>query len=95
MTRLRTIRRIAALAALGLTAVAIIKELSKPAEQREWAGEVAGLIPYDFRPPTFERARSRWWNRDDERLIVPQVFGIGWTVNIARLAGIARMSPAA
>jgi hypothetical protein len=46
---------------------------------------VAGVVPYDFRMPTLERARSRWWNAQDERLFVPTVFGVGWTLNIARL----------
>ena len=48
-------------------------------------GELVGFIPYDFRMPTFDRAKSRWWNPDDDRLFVPTVFGVGWTINAARL----------
>jgi hypothetical protein len=39
--------------------------------------------------PTIQRARSRWWNPDEPRLFVPQVFGLGWTVNL-RKAGLLR-----
>ena len=49
------------------------------------------IVPYDFRVPTFERARSRWWNTDDDRVFVPQVFGVGWTVNLARVAKLVRL----
>jgi hypothetical protein len=44
-------------------------------------------VPYDFRRPTVARAKSRLWNRDEPRLFVPKVFGIGWDVNFARLLG--------
>jgi len=64
--------------------------LSLNTEERTWEGAVGGIVPYDFRMPTLERARSRWWNTDDERVFVPQVFGVGWTVNLARLAKLAR-----
>jgi hypothetical protein len=38
-------------------------------------------VPYDFQPPTAERARSRMWNGDDPRLFPPKSFGWGWTIN--------------
>jgi len=38
-------------------------------------------IPYEFRKPTMERAKSRYWNADDNRLLTPKVYGIGWTFN--------------
>ena len=65
-------------------------QLRRDPEERTWEGSVAGIVPYDFRMPTLERARSRWWNSDDDRLFVPQVFGVGWTINLARLARLAR-----
>lgn len=49
------------------------------------AGSILG-IPYDVRVPTAERIASRWWNTADARVIVPRVFGLGWTVNFAALA---------
>ena len=83
-------RRFVKLVAFGLVVAALIDQLRRDPEERTWEGSVAGIVPYDFRMPTLERARSRWWNTDDERLFVPQVFGVGWTVNLARLARLAR-----
>ena len=80
------LRRIVKLAAFAVTVAAIVEQLRLPADARTWEGRVGGLVPYDFRMPTIERARSRWWNADDDRLFVPTVFGVGWTVNVARLA---------
>ena len=70
---------------VGLTVAAIVQELRKPDRERTWNGRVAGIVPYDFRVPTFERVRSAWWNPDDERIITPGVFGVGWTVNFGRV----------
>jgi Family of unknown function (DUF5808) len=83
-------RRFVKLVAFGLVLAAMIDQLRRDPEERTWEGSVAGIVPYDFRMPTLERARSRWWNTGDDRLFVPQVFGIGWTINLARLARLAR-----
>jgi Family of unknown function (DUF5808) len=83
-------RRFVKLVAFGLVVAAVIDQLRRDPEERTWEGSVAGMVPYDFRMPTLERARSRWWNTNDDRLFVPQVFGVGWTVNLARLARLAR-----
>ena len=78
-------RRIVKLAAFAVTVAAIVEQLRLPADQRTWDGRVGGLVPYDFRMPTGDRARSRWWNPQDDRLFVPTVFGVGWTINVARI----------
>ena len=83
-------RRFVKLVAFGLVVAAVIDQLRRDPEERTWEGSVAGIVPYDFRMPTLERARSRWWNTDDDRLFVPQVFGVGWTINLARLARLAQ-----
>ena len=83
-------RRFVKLVALGLVVAALIDQLRRDPEERTWEGSVAGIVPYDFRMPTLERARSRWWNTRDDRLFVPQVFGVGWTINLARLARLVR-----
>ena len=70
--------------------MAIAEQLRRPSEDRTWEGTVVGFVPYDFRMPTIERARSRWWNPDEPRLFVPQVFGVGWTINFARLVRLGR-----
>ena len=85
------LRRFVKLAAFGLIVAAVTEQLRRDPEERTWEGAVAGIVPYDLRVPTFERARSRWWNTDDERLLVPQVFSVGWTVNLARLARLVRL----
>lgn len=81
----RNVAKAAAAAAGALLAAAVARELSKPADERTWHGSVAG-IPYDFRPPTVEKVRRAFWNPDDPRLFTPHVFGMGWSVNLARLA---------
>jgi Family of unknown function (DUF5808) len=69
---------------LGLTAAAIAQEMSKPEPERSWQGRVLGIVPYDFRPPTWERIRRAYWNTDDPRLFTDRVFGVGWSVNLYR-----------
>lgn len=44
-------------------------------------------IPYDWNRPTWPGFRSRVWNPDEPRLLVPKAFGWGWTINVARLFG--------
>ena len=72
--------------AFGLAALAIAGELAKPAGMRAWHGRVLGFVPYDFRPPTLERLRASLWNPDDPHLITGQVFGVGWSINLYRVA---------
>lgn len=64
----------------------VVWELRKPADQRTWHGEIAGVVPYDIRPPTLDRIRNSWWNPESERLLTPQVFGLGWSINVGRVA---------
>ena len=75
-------RRLARFVAFGLVAAAIATELSKPQEERTWKGQVFGLVPYDFRPPTWERIRDAYWNPESDRLFSDRVFGVGWAVNL-------------
>ncbi|GAA1602326.1 hypothetical protein GCM10009804_68510 [Kribbella hippodromi] len=44
-------------------------------------------VPYDWRPLTRERLKSRWWNPDEPRLFTPKALGWGFDVNLARLFG--------
>ncbi len=41
-------------------------------------------IPYEFRVPTINRVRERLWNKDDDRIFVPMLFGVGWAINFYR-----------
>jgi Family of unknown function (DUF5808) len=75
--------------AVGATLLggALVTELRKPTEERTWHGRVAGRVPYDLRPPTLARVRDRLWNPADHRVLVPTVFGVGWTINLGRVLG--------
>jgi hypothetical protein len=88
-----------------LVGAAVATELRKSAEERTWHGRVAGRVPYDLRPPTLSRVRDRLWNPTDHRVLVPTVFGVGWTINLGRVldpwvaklplsGGSARSAPA-
>ena len=65
---------------------AVLAELSKPRAQRSWHGKVAGAVPYDFRPPTWEKLKANMWNPDDPQLVKDKAFGVGWDVNVGALA---------
>ncbi|MGI8802960.1 MAG: DUF5808 domain-containing protein [Solirubrobacteraceae bacterium] len=83
-------RKAVSLVAVGVLGAVVIQELGKPASEREWRGELAGLVPYDLRPPTLERLLSRMWAPDDPRILMPHAFGVGWTVNVGRLVRLAQ-----
>ena len=83
------LRASGALAATGLVAAAVVTEMRKPSQRRSGTGTIAGVVPYDFRKPTAERIKSAVWAPDDTRVVKPHAFGIGWTVNLGRLAALA------
>ena len=76
--------------AVGLLAAAIMQELRKPAAERTWQGQVAGLVPYDLRWPAVDRVRAALWTPDNPDLFVPTPFGVGWSINLAALADTVR-----
>jgi hypothetical protein len=84
MRTLRRARRLVRFAAFGLVVAALATELTKPEPERTWEGRVFGLVPYDFRPPTWQRIRDAYWNPDSDRLFSDRVFGVGWAVNLYR-----------
>ena len=79
-------RKAIKLATAALVAAAVVQELRKPSSERTWHGRVAGFVPYDFRPPTLDRLRAAWWNPEDPRIFTDRVFGVGWSVNLGRVA---------
>ena len=85
-------RALLGLLGTGLLGAAVAAELRKPRGERAWHGKVARVVPYDLRPPTPQRIRDRWWNPEDERLFTGQVFGVGWSVNVGRLARIVGLA---
>ena len=84
MRKLRNARRLVRLAAFGLVVAAVATELRKAEPERTWEGRVFGVVPYDFRPPTWQRIRSAYWNPDSDNLFSDRVFGVGWAVNLHR-----------
>lgn len=75
-------------AAGAVAGAAVVKELAKPPDQRTWHGEVVG-VPYDFRAPTAEKVRQAFWDPDNPKLLTRHAFGVGWSVNLARLAALS------
>ncbi len=71
---------------LLIVALAVGNELLKPAPKRTWHDRLFGVVPYDFRVPTWARVKQTLWNPQSERILVPQVFGVGWSINVGGLA---------
>ena len=84
MRTFRNLRRLYRMAVFGVVVVAVATELSKPAEERTWHGKALGYVPYDFRPPTWQRIRDAYWNPESDSLFSDRVFGVGWAVNLYR-----------
>jgi hypothetical protein len=42
-------------------------------------------MPYDFRKPSFEKIKKRFWNSEDRRILTPMVFGWGYAFNLYEL----------
>jgi uncharacterized protein DUF5808 len=82
------VRKLLALGGFALLGAAVVKELRLPARKRHWNGRI-GPFPYDLRPPTLDRVRERMWNPKGS-LLSPHVFGVGWTVNLGRLAALVK-----
>ena len=83
------IARLAAVAAGAVAAAAVSRELDKPAPERDWHGDIGG-VPYDFRPPTADKLLRTVWDADNPKVVVPHGFGVGWSVNFARLAALVQ-----
>lgn len=48
-------------------------------------------VPYDWRRPTVERFKSRWWNDEDPRVLTPRFFGWGYDLNLAEVGRRLRL----
>ena len=55
---------------------------ARPAAVR---GSLLG-IPYSFEPPTPSRVKQTVWNPSSDRLLVPHVYGWGYSLNLHALA---------
>lgn len=81
-------KRVVRMVWVGLVAAAIADAL----RNERTHGELFGFVPYDFRVPTLERLRARTWNPDLARVLTPNTFGVGWTLNLGRVARLARLA---
>ena len=88
---MKNVRRVINWIAVGLLIVAIVQELRKPPAERTWHGRVVGFVPYDLRVPTLARARATFWNPGNSRLVVPTLFGVGWSLNLHALVDTLRI----
>jgi hypothetical protein len=52
---------------------------------RPLRGSLLG-IPYSFEPPTPGRVKATVWNRDNDDLLAPHVYGWGYSLNLHALA---------
>jgi hypothetical protein len=92
--RIRGRRGLITAGLLGLVAASLIQELRKPPAARTWHGTLAGLVPYDYRSPSWERLRRAMWDPADPRLFKPRSFGVGWDPNLATLGrGLGLVPP--
>jgi hypothetical protein len=80
----KPLSRLVRMIAFAMLISALRREISKPAAERTWQGKVWQVVPYDFRLPTWARVRERMWAPDSPGIITPNVFGVGWTVNLGR-----------
>jgi hypothetical protein len=62
----------------------VATELAKPEEERNWHGRVLGVVPYDFRVPSWDKIRDAYWNPSSDSLFSDRVFGVGWAINLYR-----------
>ena len=85
---MRRIRRYIKLAGYACLAWALAIELRKDPADREWNGELAGVVPYDLRIPTIEKLRTTYWDTRNETIVRRKAFGVGWTVNFAAIAKV-------
>ena len=84
--KIEGVRGAVTLLGIAALAAAVVKEMRTPPDERSWHGTLLGIVPYDLRPPTPERVRTTFWDRFNPHVLVPTLFGVGWTVNLAALA---------
>jgi hypothetical protein len=87
----RRLDRVAGAVAGVLLVSAIATELRKPPHERTGHGRVFGM-PYDFRRPTLAKLQRTFWDPDNDALFTPHAFGVGYSVNFARLVAPRRRS---
>lgn len=85
-----TVRTLIQVVFAFLFGYALLEQWSRSPKDRTWEGQVFG-VPYDFRPPTPQRFLQRWWNPEDERILTPHFFGVGWSINLYQVQRRAKL----
>jgi len=70
---------------VALIAAAVVQQLRRPPQERDWHGTLGGVVPYDLRPPTLARLKDSVWAPESERVLLPRAAGVGWSPNLARI----------
>lgn len=65
---------------------ALADELGEPDDTAAGLRAWLQRLPLHVALPSAERVAHTWWNPRDERLFVPRVFGLGWTLNVGAVA---------
>lgn len=73
-----------------LLAWAVADQLMRPADLRTWHGRLGGIVPYDLRPPSFDRLQAAYWDPNNPHLFTGKSFGVGWGINLPVLLGLVR-----
>jgi len=84
--KIKRLRGLVSAVGVALMSAAVVHELRKPAAERTWHGRLWGRVPYEFRLPTLERLRQAYWAPEDSHVFTDTPFGVGWSLNLGRLA---------
>jgi hypothetical protein len=63
----------------------VLDAFARSADPADGEGDVFG-VPFETRGPIDPAVRSRIWAPADPRILVPRMFGLGWTVNLGAVA---------
>jgi hypothetical protein len=63
----------------------VLDAFARSADPADGEGEVFG-VPFETRGPTDPAVRSRIWAPADPQILVPRMFGVGWTINLGAVA---------
>jgi hypothetical protein len=63
----------------------VLDAFARTADPAEGEGDVFG-VPFETRGPTDPAVRSRIWAPADPHILVPRMFGLGWTINLGAVA---------
>jgi hypothetical protein len=63
----------------------VLDAFARSTDPADGEGDVFG-VPFETRGPTDPAVRSRIWAPADPHILVPRMFGLGWTINLGAVA---------